>query len=383
MKTLKDFDFNNKIVLLRLDLNVTIKDGKILSTKKITSSLETINYLINNNAKIVIFSHLGKVKTIEDKKEKTLYPVYEELNKLLNGKVYFSSATRGNILEDKISKLNNGEVLLVENTRFEDIDGKKESTCDEALSKYWASLGDIFINDAFGLSHRKHASNYGITKFIDSGIGLLMEHEINGLKPLLEPSKPFVIIMGGAKVADKLDIIKGLLPKCDYLLTGGGIANSFLNCSFNVGKSLKDDDKKYELELLLKEYPNKIITPIDVKVLSNEKVEEKNLKDINDEDIIYDIGTNTVKLYTKYINEASLIFINGTVGMYEDERFTDGTKKVLETISNASGTKIAGGGDALASIERFNIKNLDFISTGGGATLEYISRNKLKCIDDN
>ena len=383
MKTLKDFDFNNKIVLLRLDLNVTIKDGKILSTKKITSSLETINYLINNNAKIVIFSHLGKVKTIEDKKEKTLYPVYEELNKLLNGKVYFSSATRGNILEDKISKLNNGEVLLVENTRFEDIDGKKESTCDEALSKYWASLGDIFINDAFGLSHRKHASNYGITKFIDSGIGLLMEHEINGLKPLLEPSKPFVIIMGGAKVADKLDIIKGLLPKCDYLLTGGGIANSFLNCSFNVGKSLKDDDKKYELELLLKEYPNKIITPIDVKVLSNEKVEEKNLKDINDEDIIYDIGTNTVKLYTKYINEASLIFINGTVGMYEDERFTDGTKKVLETISNASGTKIAGGGDALASIERFNIKNLDFISTGGGATLEYISKNKLNCIDDN
>ena len=383
MKTLKDFDFNNKIVLLRLDLNVTIKDGKILSTKKISSSLETINDLINKNAKIVIFSHLGKVKTIEDKKEKTLYPVYEELNKLLNGKVYFSSATRGNILEDKISKLNNGEVLLVENTRFEDIDGKKESSCNEELSKYWASLGDIFINDAFGLSHRKHASNYGITKFIDSGIGLLMEHEINGLKPLLEPSKPFVIIMGGAKVADKLDIIKGLLPKCDYLLTGGGIANSFLNCSFNVGKSLKDDDKKSELELLLKEYPNKIITPIDVKVLSNEKVEEKNIKDINDEDIIYDIGKNTVNLYTKYINEASIIFINGTVGMYEDERFTDGTKKILETISNASGTKIAGGGDALASIERFNIKNLDFISTGGGATLEYISKNKLNCIDDN
>ena len=383
MKTLKDFDFNNKIVLLRLDLNVTIKDGKILSTKKITSSLETINYLINKNAKIVIFSHLGKVKTIEDKKENTLYPVYEELNKLLNGKVYFSSATNGNILEDKISKLNNGEVLLVENTRFEDIDGKKESSCNEELSKYWASLGDIFINDAFGLSHRKHASNYGITKFIDSGIGLLMEHEINGLKPLLEPSKPFVIIMGGAKVADKLDIIKGLLPKCDYLLTGGGIANSFLNCNSNVGKSLKDDDKKSELVLLLKEYPNKIITPIDVKVLSSEKVVEKNLKDINDEDIIYDIGPNTVKLYTKYINEASLIFINGTVGMYEDERFTDGTKKVLETISNASGTKIAGGGDALASIERFNIKNLDFISTGGGATLEYISKNKLNCIDDN
>lgn len=383
MKTLKDFDFNNKTVLLRLDLNVTIKDGKILSTQKIISSLETINYLINNNAKIVIFSHLGKVKSIEDKNNNTLYPVYEELNKLLNGKVFFSSATKGKILEEKIAKLKNGEVLLVENTRFEDIDGKKESSCDEELSKYWASLGDIFINDAFGLSHRKHASNYGISKFIDSGIGLLMAHEINGLKALIEPTKPFVIIMGGAKVSDKLDIIKGLLPKCDYLLTGGGIANSFLNCNYNVGKSLKDDDKKDVLEELLKEYTSKIITPIDVKVLSNEKVEEKRVNEINNEDIIYDIGNQTIDLYAKYINDAKLIFINGTVGMYEDERFMNGTKKILDIISNAKGTKIAGGGDALASIEKFNIKNLDFVSTGGGATLEYISKNKLNCIDDN
>lgn len=381
MKQIKDFNYNGKKVLLRLDLNVTIKNKKILSETKINESLKTINYLIDNNAKIIIMSHLGKIKTEEDKKNNTLYPVYELLSNKLNTKVYFSSATKGTILENKINNLKSGEVLLVENTRFEDLDNKSESSCNLELAKYWANLADIFINDAFGLSHRKHASNYGISKYLPTAVGFLIAKEVEGLKPIIMPKKPFIIIMGGAKISDKLDIIKGLLPKCDYLLTGGGIANSFLNCSYNVGKSLKDDEKKDELKELLKEYSEKLIIPEDVKILRDENVYEKNIYEINDEDIIYDIGQTTIEKYKNILKSASTIFINGTVGLYEDNRFENGTKEILEYIEKLDCCKIAGGGDAISSLEKFEIKNLSYISTGGGATLEYIKSEKMECFE--
>lgn len=382
MKKLKDFNYKGKKVILRCDLNVSIKDGKIISDERIVKSLSTINYLINENAKIIIMSHLGKVKTKEDMKDKSLYIVYERLSELLKTNVYFSSATKGHILEEKINNLKEKEVLLVENTRFEDIDDKKESNCDDNLSKYWASLADYFVNDAFGLSHRKHASNYGISKYLPTSIGLLMELEIENLNPLINPKPNYVIIMSGAKLEDKLKIIKDILPKCNYLLLGGALANSFLAINYNIGKSLYNNDNIEELKNLLSIYKEKIILPIDVKVLSNNNVINKNIDSISNEEIIYDIGEETINLYKKYIDIANIIFLNGTVGKYEEEGFETGTRSILEYLSKSNATTIIGGGDAISSAKYFNINNFTYISTGGGATLEYISKQKINCFEE-
>ena len=381
MKKITDFDFKNKKVILRLDLNVPIKDGEILSKEKINSSLKTIKYISDLGGKVIILSHLGKIKEEKDKEKNSLFIVYKEMLKEFNN-IYFSSSTHGPVLEEKIKNLNNGDILLVENTRFEDLDNKKESSCNEELSKYWASLGDIFINDAFGMTHRKHASNYGISKYLPSGIGFLIEKEIIRLEPVINPKHPFVIIMGGAKVEDKLDIIKGLLPKCDHLLVGGGIANSFLACNYNVGKSLIDEDKIEELKNLLSEYKEKIIIPMDAVIEENENVRNSKIDNLTNDSIIYDIGTETINNYAKYIYEAKTIFLNGTMGLYENDKYSIGTNEILNLVSNSSAFKIAGGGDALASIEKFNVKGFDYKSTGGGATLEYIKSGKLKCFEN-
>lgn len=381
MKDIRDFDYNNKTVILRCDFNVSIKNGKIISDERIKASLKTINYLIENNAKVVILSHLGKVKTKEDKKKNSLFIVYERLCELLNTNVYFSSSTKGKILEDKIKNLKYGEILLVENTRYEDLEDKKESNASIALSKYWASLGDIFINDAFGMTHRKHASNYGISKYLPSARGFLILKELEGLDKVINPNKPFTIFMGGAKVEDKLDVIKSLLPKCDFLLLGGGIANSFLGINHNIGASLTDESKYSELKKLYDKYKEKIILPVDVHVLNNNKTYVKDINNINNDDIIYDIGTKTLNIYKEYIMKSKTIFINGTAGLYEDKRFETGTKKTLLYITRSAAYKVLGGGDALSSANYFKIKGFDFLSTGGGATLEYLAKEKLMCED--
>lgn len=382
MKTLKDFEFKGKKVILRSDFNVSIKDGKIISNERITAELPTINYLIEKGAKVIIMSHLGKIKGEEDKKKNTLYIVYEELLKLINTKIIFSPATHGKILEEKISFLQNGEVLLMENTRYEDLENKKESNCDEELSRYWASLGDIFINDAFGMTHRKHASNYGISKFLPTGIGFLIESEIKGLAPILEPEKPFTIIMGGAKLEDKLSLIKSLVPKCDKLLLGGGIANTFLAVNNNIGQSLASHDLISEAQNLISMYKERIIMPVDVKVKNDTKSLVKDISDITDNDIILDIGPKTLELYKKYISASETIFLNGTVGKYEEEGFEDGTKEILDAVSKTEAYSVIGGGDALSSAEYFKINDFSFISTGGGATLNYIATEKLACFEE-
>lgn len=382
MKTIKDFELTGKKVILRSDFNVSIKDGKIISNERITSELPTINYLVDNGAKVIIMSHLEKIKTEEDKKKNSLYIVYEELLKLLNGKVIFSSATHGKILEEKIANLQNGDVLLMENTRYEDLENQKESKCSDKLSKYWASLADIFINDAFGMTHRKHASNYGISKYLSTGIGFLIEKEITGLNPIINPQRPLTIIMSGAKLEDKLSLIKSIVPKCDWLLLGGGIANTFLAVNNNIGKSLSSPELINEAGNMLSIYKERIILPIDVKVESNRGLEIKDISNIQDDDIIYDIGPKTIELYNKYINKSATIFLNGTVGKYEQAGFEDGTKEVLKSVSNANAYSVIGGGDALSSAEYFNISNFDFVSTGGGATLNYIATEKLLCFDN-
>lgn len=382
MKTIKEFELTGKKVILRSDFNVSIKDGKIISNERITAELPTINYLIEKGAKVIIMSHLGKIKGEEDKKKNTLYIVYEELLKLINAKIIFSPATHGKILEEKISFLQNGEVLLMENTRYEDLENKKESNCDEELSRYWASLGDIFINDAFGMTHRKHASNYGISKFLPTGIGFLIENEIRGLAPIIKPQKPFTIIMSGAKLEDKLSLIKSLVPKCDKLLLGGGIANTFLAVNNNIGQSLASLDLISEAQNLISIYNERIIMPVDVKVKNDTKSLVKDISDIADNDIILDIGPKTLELYKKYISASETIFLNGTVGKYEDDGFEVGTKEVLKAVSQTKAYTVIGGGDALSSAEYFKINNFSFISTGGGATLNYIATEKLTCFEE-
>ena len=244
MKTIRDFDLNNKKVIIRVDFNVPIKDGVITDDTRIKESLKTINYAISNNAKVILMSHLGRIKEEGDKVKNTLKPVSVRLSELLNKEVKFIPATRGSELEDAINNLNNGDVLLMENTRFEDLPDKKESKNDPELGKYWASLGDIYINDAFGTAHRAHASNVGIASNLESGIGFLIEKELENLLPAInDPKRPFTVILGGAKVSDKIGVIENLVIKADYILIGGGMAFTFLKASgVEIGNSLLDEE---------------------------------------------------------------------------------------------------------------------------------------------
>ncbi len=387
MKFIEDYNIDNKKVILRLDLNVTIKNNKILDNTKIVKSLKTINYCLEHNDHILIMSHLGKIKTEEDRGKNSLKIVCDELRKLLHKDIYFVPRTRGKELEDSFSK---HVITMMENTRFEDLDGKKESGCDEELSKYWASLGDVFVNDAFGTTHRKHASNYGISKYSKVSLyGYLIQEEINGLKPIISDVKrPFTVIMGGAKVDDKVALIKSLLNDADYLLVGGGIANTFLKASGKeIGKSLYSKEYVDEIKDLLNKYSSKIIMPIDVVVTEeNSIIDEPNnisIDDMKSNNIIYDIGPNTINNYKDIIDNSNTIFLNGTVGKYEEPNYANGTKELLNVLKHAKCIKIAGGGDALASINSLHQESsFNYLSTGGGATLEYIATKKLACFED-
>lgn len=384
MKFIKDIDIKNKTVILRADFNVTIKDEKVLDNTKIRNTLKTINYILDNNCRLIIFSHLGKVKSEEDKKKNTLYPVYLELKNMVTTNVYFSEFTRGKDLEDKVNKLQPKEILLVENTRYEDFPRKKESSCDDELSKYWASLGEVFINDAFGTTHRKHASNYGIKKYLLSAYGFLINEEKTKLDELLYNSeKPFTVIMGGAKVDDKTLMIKELLKKCDNLIVGGGIANTFLYANGqNVGKSLISNSID-EVKDIIHYNENKIILPKDFVVLNNNDVLTRNINEISENDIIYDIGSNSLNLYKNIIANSKTIFLNGTIGLYEDERFRKGTSTLLKYLSESNAKVFVGGGDAVTSVNELGFNDCFYYkSTGGGATLEYIIKGKLEAIED-
>lgn len=385
MKFIKDVEIKNKRVLLRCDLNVTIKDGKIIDDIKIKKSLSTINYLLENNNSIIILSHLGKIKSYEDKEKNTLYPVYLKLKELLNTNIYFSRVTRGEKLENLVNNLKEKEIILVENTRYEDYPEKLESSCDGALAKYWADLADVFVNDAFGTSHRRHASNYGVKQFIPSCYGLLINEEKTKLDELINnPERPFLVVMGGAKVDDKLKLIKELLKICDKLIVGGGIANTFIYAkSYNIGKSLVNLENIDEIKELLSTYKEKIITPLDFYVSNNEKKEYRKLDEIKDHDIIYDIGEESLKEYETIINDSKTVFINGTIGLYEDKNFEFGTKSLLNKLKESKAKIFVGGGDAVSATNKLGFEDSFYYkSTGGGATLEYIIDKSLAALED-
>jgi phosphoglycerate kinase len=391
IKRIQDMDVTNKRVLLRCDFNVPVKEGKILDDSKIIASLQTIEYLIKKGSKVIILSHFGKVKTEADKETNTLAPVADRLQELLNKPVIFSKQPRSLYLEAKIDSMQPGDVILLENTRFEDVPNKLESECDPQLSMYWASLADVFCLDAFGSAHRKHASTYGVAEYLPNCIGFLVQQEIEMLdKYVLQGEHPFTIVMGGAKVEDKVSLIEALLPKCDHLLVTGGIANSLLyTLGFNVGSSLctKDPEIIARLKTILVQNKNKIVLPTDVIVGRSYEasyIKHINYTEITNDDIIGDIGMNTVNEFTKIINESQTVFVNGTAGKYEENEYATGTRELLTNIANAKCKKVAGGGDGVSAIKKFKLgEKFTYLSTGGGATLEYIINNgHLPAIDN-
>lgn len=384
-KTLKNTDIKNKRVVLRCDLNVPIKDGFILDDSKIKASLETINYLMDNNCKIIILSHLGKVKTPADKAKNSLEPVYNRLRELLKREIYFSRETRAVNLYMQVENMLPKDVLLLENTRFEDLNGNLESGCDPQLSMYWASLCDVFVMDAFGTSHRKHASTYGISKYVPSCIGFLVEKELIALdKFIINGKRPLTIVMGGAKIEDKISLIEKFLDKCDHLLLTGGIANTFLKVlNINVGASLcsKNPEILEKVKNILLNYREKIMLPLDVVVANTydkNYIKYKRLNELDADDIIYDCGNKTIERYKSIIEESETIFVNGTMGRYEDLRFANGTKEFLNMLANSNKILVAGGGDSVSAINNFGFKDsFTYLSSGGGATLEYLTTNNL------
>ncbi|MBQ7137325.1 MAG: phosphoglycerate kinase [Bacilli bacterium] len=390
-KTIRDFDLKNKKVLIRCDFNVPIKDGKIIDDNRIVTSIPTIKHAIDGGSKVILFSHLGRVKTEEDKNKNDLSIVAKRLGELLNKEVLFVPETRGELLETTIDNMSYGDVVLIQNTRYEDLEGKKESGNDEELGKYWASLGDIFINDAFGTAHRAHASNVGIATYLPSGIGFLIEKELKELSLLDNPENPFIVVLGGSKVKDKINVIKNLVNKADKILIGGGMSYTFLKAKgVNIGTSILDEENIDFAKSIIEDYPDKIVLPIDVKVtkefLNEAPYRVVNVTNILDDEMGLDLGDETIKCFNSILETAKVVFWNGPLGVYEFSNFAEGTKKVLEKASVIPAKVILGGGDIVAASTELGYKDkVTHASTGGGATLEYIEGKQLPgivAIDD-
>ena len=385
---LKNTYVDNMRVILRCDFNVPMIEGNITDESKIIKSLETINYLLSKNCKIIILSHLGRVKTEEDKKNTSLLPIKNSLERLLNKPIKFATDILSEETKNMALNLQSGEILLLENTRFLDVPNKLESNLNEDVAKHLASLGDLFVFDAFAVAHRRHTSVVGIPAYLPSCLGFLAEKELSMLNNTIKnPNKPFTVIMGGAKVDDKLKIINSLLPKCDHLLVSGGIANSFLSAlRLNVGSSLKTNDPNIIKELvnLMLTYKEKFAFPLDAIVTTtySNTPEMKNINEIDTNDIIKDIGSKTIKKYGTIIKESNTIFMNGTMGIYEEKAFSNGTREILNILSTKKEQVVIGGGDTVGALNNLGfINTFSNVSSGGGATLEYIANGSLPGID--
>lgn len=389
MKTIRDLDLNNKKVLIRVDFNVPIKDGKIVDDTRIVGALPTIQYALDNNAKVILMSHLGRVKEEADLEKNNLAPVAQRLCELLKKDVKFINATRGSELEEAINNMNNGDVLVMQNTRYEDLDGKKESSNDPELGAYWASLGDVYINDAFGTIHRAHASNVGIPTNMkeNSAIGFLIEKELNALSILDNPEKPFMVVLGGAKVSDKIGVIENLVTKADKILIGGGMAFTFLKAEgYNIGKSLLDEENLDFCKKILSEYQDKIVLPVDVAVTNeytnDEEYRQKDITEISEDEMGLDIGSKTLKIFEDYLSTAKSVIWNGPLGVYEFEKYKVNTDSLLKFLVDNNIKTVLGGGDIVAAAGVAGLKDKVYhASTGGGATLEYLEGKVLPGVE--
>ena len=388
-KIVSDLDLKGKTVLVRADFNVPMKDGEITDDNRIVQALPTIKHIIKEGGKVVLFSHLGKVKEESDKESLTLAPIAKDLSSKLDQDVTFVPETRGEKLEQAIKDLNEGDVLLVQNTRFEDLDGKKESKNDPELGKYWASLGDVFVNDAFGTAHRKHASNVGIASNLETAAGFLMDKEIQYIGGVVEnPDKPVVAILGGAKVSDKINVITNLLNIAEKVLIGGGMAYTFLKAQGKeIGQSLLEEDKIDFAKELLDKSGDQIVLPVDVKAASefsnDADIQEVSVDDIPEDREALDIGPKTVELFKQQLEGAHTVVWNGPMGVFEMSNFARGTIGVCEAIAELKDANtIIGGGDSAAAASSLGYGDkFSHISTGGGASLEYLEGKDLPGID--
>ena len=386
--TVKDVDLKGKKVLVRVDFNVPVKDGVITNDNRITAALPTIKYILEQGGRAILFSHLGRVKEEADKEGKSLAPVAADLAAKLGQEVKFiPGVTRGAELEAAVNALEDGQVLLVENTRFEDVDGKKESKNDPELGKYWASLGDgIFVNDAFGTAHRAHASNVGISANVDKAVaGFLLENEIAYIKEAVEtPERPFVAILGGSKVSDKIGVIENLLEKADKVLIGGGMTYTFYKAQgIEIGNSLVEEDKLDVAKALLEKSNGKLILPVDSKE-ANAFADYTEVKDTEGEAVDpgflgLDIGPKSIAEFDKALTGAKTVVWNGPMGVFENPDFQAGTIGVMDAIVKQPGVKsIIGGGDsAAAAINLGRADKFSWISTGGGASMELLEGKEL------
>ncbi|NQM30892.1 phosphoglycerate kinase [Streptococcus suis] len=381
--TVKDVELKGKKVLVRVDFNVPLKDGVITNDNRITAALPTIKYILEQGGRAILFSHLGRVKEEADKEGKSLAPVAADLAAKLGQEVAFiAGATRGAELEAAINALEDGQVLLVENTRFEDVDGKKESKNDPELGKYWASLGDgIFVNDAFGTAHRAHASNVGISANVEKAVaGFLLENEIAYIQEAVEkPVRPFVAILGGSKVSDKIGVIENLLEKADKVLIGGGMTYTFFKAQgIEIGNSLVEEDKLDVAKALLEKSNGKLILPVDSKE-ANAFADYTEVKYTEGEAVDpgflgLDIGPKSIAKFDEALTGAKTVVWNGPMGVFENPDFQAGTIGVMDAIVKQPGVKsIIGGGDsAAAAINLGRADKFSWISTGGGASMELL-----------
>ncbi|MBW7796813.1 phosphoglycerate kinase [Streptococcus thermophilus] len=386
--TVKDVELKGKKVLVRVDFNVPVKDGVITNDNRITAALPTIKYILEQGGRAILFSHLGRVKEEADKEGKSLAPVAADLATKLGQDVKFiPGVTRGAELEAAVNALEDGQVLLVENTRFEDVDGKKESKNDPELGKYWASLGDgIFVNDAFGTAHRAHASNVGISANVEKAVaGFLLENEIAYIQEAVEnPERPFVAILGGSKVSDKIGVIENLLEKADKVLIGGGMTYTFFKAQgIEIGNSLVEEDKLDVAKALLEKSNGKLILPVDSKE-ANAFADYTEVKYTEGEAVDpgflgLDIGPKSIAKFDEALTGAKTVVWNGPMGVFENPDFQAGTIGVMDAIVKQPGVKsIIGGGDsAAAAINLGYADKFSWISTGGGASMELLEGKEL------
>lgn len=373
MKRLENMNIEGKRVIIRCDLNVPIENGIIKDETRIINSLDTIKYCLDKASKVIILSHLGRVKTLEDKENNTLKPVCNRISELLNREVTFIT------YDDNITEnVNNSNLLLFENTRYFDLDNKKESSEDEELSKFFASFGDIFINDAFGSSHRECSSLTGIAKILPSCNGLLVCKEIDNLSNLLDGyEKPYTVCLGGKKVSDKITLIDSLVEKADYILISGLMVYTFLGSLGNkTGKAFVEEDKYDYCKSLIEKYPDKIVLIKDAYVRNNGNKDYRLINDINENDECLDIGPETIELFKSYLDKSKTVFVNGPVGLFEDSDYEYGSKALCEVLKNIDAKMYAGGGETSYMLNKYGVTNV-FMSTGGGATLTYLGEGKL------
>ena len=382
MKYIDNIDLSNKKVIIRCDFNVPIKDGNIVDDTRIVESLPTIRYAIEQGSKIILLSHLGRIKTKEDLEKNTLAPVAKRLGELLNHPVMFINRTRSETLISTVNEMKSGEIILIENTRFEDLEGKKESSNDEELASYWASLGEVFINDAFGTIHRAHASNAGIGSKLPNAVGFLVEKELNALSKLDSPERPYVVILGGSKVSDKIGVINNLVEKADKIIIGGGMAFTFLKAeNQNIGKSILDEENISYCTEIMEKYKDKILLPVDVQAATDMETKASRVipfKFLKEDEMGLDIGIESVNNIKEVLKTAKTVVWNGPLGVYENPKYCFGTEEILRFVTENNIETILGGGDIVAAASKLGYKEkVSHASTGGGATLEYLEGKNL------